>query len=93
MSDTDKLRQKILASFLTVMMIVAIGAEIRAFDQSRQSLNAASGGDGVDIETATASLPNSRQRSFRDQFAFLNSADLVASRFYAPIHAPVSWTR
>ena len=90
MSGTRKLRQKILASFLAVMMIVAIGAEIRSFDQSGHNNNGAS---DVDIGLAMASKPISRKNSFFDQLALINNADLVASRFYAPMHAPIIWTR
>ena len=90
MSDTDKLRQKILASFLAVMMIVAIGAEIWSHSQSHHNFNAAI---GVDTGRTLVSKTNSHQKSFRDQLAVINSANLVASRFYAPMHTPITWVR
>ena len=88
MSDTRTHRQKILTGFLAIMMVLAVGAEITA----PIALNAQS-----DVSSSASDIknerPSGRKTKFRDQIALLNTANVVASRFLAPIHAPITWTR
>ena len=88
MSDARTHRQKLLNSFLAIIMILAVGAEIKLHVQSNAT---------AQLEISTSATPGrvavTPKPTIRTQLAQLNTAELVTSRFLSPIHAPITWTR
>ena len=94
MSDARTHRQVILNGFLIAIIAIALGAEFTAPTASATSSASSVRADAVStVSSPKKTQAGGRKSKFRDQIAFLDSANIVASRFFAPIHAPIIWKR
>lgn len=88
MPNSSTLRIKILALSLSLIFILALGAEIKS------GLHTGLFREATPRDTSqTSSISDDHKRGLRDQFRTMNRANMVASRFLAPTHAPITWVR
>ena len=88
MSDARIHRQKLLNSFLAIIMILAVGAEIKLHVQSNAIVQSE-----ISTSAASSRVAVTPKPTIGTQLAQLNTAELVTSRFLSPIHARITWTR
>ena len=88
MSQHQTLRRNLLAGFLAVGVILAIGMEIRLRIQTHAAAVSISSISAVIANPQTEPSRTARPKRFK-----LSAVDVARTRFYAPFYAPITLRR